>query len=600
MYNLIKQLFSQLTFIQRKKFFGLQILVIFMAMLELVGIASIAPFMAVVSDPEIIKRNEVLIFFYKLSEADNSREFLYILGFVVLFFLILSSLVSIITTWRLALFGSHIGTEISGQLYRHYMAQDWMYHTQSSSAQLTKQVATESARVAQGVIEPLMQMNSRLVVAIVISIGIIWFNPLVAIFGVLLFGSAYFILFKIVRTKLKRNGRIISKVMTERFRLLNEGFGGIKDILLYARSYSFITKFETASAAYARARGANIAIMLTPRYLIELIAFGSIISLILYLLNSNDQDISLILPTLSVYALAALKLLPALQQIYSGFAQVRGNMGAYESIMGDLLESQHPVFASQTVINGNKGKLTFNDEILLKDIEFSYTREHQIINKLNIRIPCKSIVGFVGPSGGGKSTVIDLILGLVEPSEGSLLVDNNIISGANKRLWQDLIGFVPQSIFLSEGTIAENVAFGIPEDEIDYQKVLSALKLAHMDIFVESLEHNIHTKVGERGVKLSGGQRQRIGIARALYNDPDVLVFDEATSALDGVTEKLIMEAIHSFTGKKTIILIAHRLQTIEKCDIIFYLDQGCLLEQGTYNDLMIKNSHFRGMTNNG
>ena len=216
---------------------------------------------------------------------------------------------------------------------------------------------------------------------------------------------------------------------------------------------------------------------------------------------------------------------------------------------------------------------------------------------MNLRIACNSTIAFVGPSGAGKSTVIDLILGLVDPDEGKLLVDNNEVTGGTKSLWQNSIGLVPQTIFLSEGSIAENIAFGIAQEDIDYQLVWNALKLAQMDKFVEKLEKGMNTSVGERGVKLSGGQIQRLGIARALYNDPDILVFDEATSALDGITEKLIMEAIHTFTGKKTIIIIAHRLQTIEKCDTIYYLDQGCLVDQGTYRELNSRNSYFRKMS---
>ena len=211
-----------------------------------------------------------------------------------------------------------------------------------------------------------------------------------------------------------------------------------------------------------------------------------------------------------------------------------------------------------------------------------------------MNIPAKNVIGIVGPSGSGKSTLIDILIGLIEPDEGQLIIDGTTINKQSCRSWQNTIGFVAQSIFLSEGTIAENVAFGLPKEQINLEQVQKALQLAHLSDFINSLEQNLHTKVGERGVQLSGGQRQRIGIARALYNEAQVLVFDEATSSLDGVTEKMIMESIHNFSGQKTIILIAHRLKTVQKCDQLFYIDNGKIIDQGTYQELIKNNKNFK------
>ncbi|MBO1922996.1 ABC transporter ATP-binding protein [Thiomicrorhabdus sp. 6S3-12] len=599
MIKLIKELFSLLTPGQRRRFYVLQILVVLMAIFELVGIASIAPFMAIVSDPAVIESNHFLNQLYFLTGFTEYSEFLFFIGVLVLSTLILAAFVSMFTIWRLSLFGTKVGTEIADRLYAHYLHQDWLFHASGSSAQLTKQVATEAVRVTEGVIQPLVQMNAKIILSIMISAAIILYNPIVALTGLVIFAIAYVLLFKIVRKKLQKNGSLISSVMTHRYRLMNEGFGGIKDVLLLGRNSDFINRFEKSGQTFALARGSNLAISQVPRYLIELIAFGSIIGLVLSLLTFNSQDISVVLPILSVYALAGFKLLPALQQIYSSLSLVKGNISSFESIREDLQASQKQYESTNKLICNStpQERLSVNQRISLEKVTFTYPGKHRpAVDALTLDIAANSIVGVVGPSGSGKSTVIDILLGLIDPQKGLLLVDDVPITKENRRAWQNIIGFVPQSIFLSEGSIAENVAFGIPEKEIDLKQVGEALKLAHLDELVQTLENGVHTKVGERGVQLSGGQRQRIGIARALYHEADVLVFDEATSALDGITEKMIMDAIHDFGGRKTIIMIAHRLKTVQKCDQIYMIEQGKVSAQGSYEQLLNSNELFKKM----
>jgi HlyD family secretion protein len=327
----------------------------------------------------------------------------------------------------------------------------------------------------------------------------------------------------------------------------------------------------------------------------ELIAFGSMISLVLYLLFSHDGNLGLILPILSVYALVAIKLLPAFQQIYVGVAGVRANLPAFESLQQDLNDS---VQTQLSTLTPKQSYLHPKQEILIENVTFNYPgKKESAINEVNMLIPINSVIGIVGPSGSGKSTLIDILLGLIEPQQGQLKIDGLVINDQNRRSWQNNIGFVAQSIFLSEGTISENVAFGIPQHQIDTGRVQNALKLAHLDELISSFEDGVLTKVGERGVKLSGGQRQRIGIARALYHNAEILIFDEATSSLDGITEKMIMDAIHDFSGQKTIILIAHRLKTIQQCDQIFFIDKGRLVDKGTYQELIKSNKHFKNMS---
>ncbi|MFW3355554.1 ABC transporter ATP-binding protein [Aliarcobacter butzleri] len=595
MLKVIKELFALLTPAQRKRFFILQILVIFMTFGEILGIASIAPFMALVSDIDILQRDNILTMFYQQTGFIDPYNFVFFLGVCVIVFLTLASILSMLTTWKLLMFSSSVGTEIADRLYSYYLKQPWLFHANGSSAQLTKQVSSESIRVTDSIITPLMVMNAKLVFSIVLSIIMFIYNPIVALAGIVIFSLAYLILYKIVKKRLQENGRNISTLSTERFGLMNEGFGGIKDILLLGKSEYFVNRFTKSSVKFAYARGNSMVLGQVPKFFIELLAFASMLSLVLYLLIANKNNLTMILPILSVYALTGFKLLPAFQQIYSSISSIKANIAAFEAIRDDLVATKK--LSNNIEQIEIKDKIIPNESIELKDVSFIYPNKNiKALDCINMSIKANSIVGIVGHSGSGKSTAIDILLGLISPQKGQLKVDGKTITEINLRTWQNSIGFVPQSIFISECTIAQNVAFGISEENIDINKVKQALKLAHLEELVNDMPNGIDTKVGERGVQLSGGQRQRIGIARALYNDASLLVFDEATSALDGITEKMIMQAIHDFTGKKTIVMIAHRLKTVEKCDIIYFMEKGKVVDSGTYIELVEKNHKFRKM----
>lgn len=596
MLYLAKELFSLLTPNQRRRYLYLQIMVFFMAIMELLGIASIAPFMALVADVQLLETNTTLKKIYLASGVESHEKFLFLTGSIVLIMLSTASILSIITTWRLSLFALSVGTEIGDRLYRYYLNKDWLFHASGSSAQLTKQIATEALRVTNFIILPLIQMNARLVLALFIIVGIFIYNPLIAIIGVTLFICGYVVIYKVIRKRIARYGQHVSITSTDRFRLMNEGFGGIKDILLYNRSQDFVDQFEMSGKILSHAQGVNTALSQVPRYLMELLAFGALITLVLVLLITNNGTLSQVLPVLAIYALAGFKLLPALQQIYASVTTVRGNIAAFEAIKTDLLASF--ISEAQSKVDLPSVDFKYIKKIKLDNISFTYPgKTSPALNNIKIEIPVNATVGLVGESGSGKSTLIDILLGLIEPSHGALILDDKIIDGSNKNAWQQRIGFVPQSIFLSEGSIAENIAFGLNKKDIDLEKVQQAVKYSHLESLVNSLPQGLNTKVGERGIQLSGGQRQRIGIARALYNQADVLVFDEATSALDGITEKVIMDAIQELSGQKTIVMIAHRLKTVQKCDVIYFMEQGKVVDQGTYQQLIDRNPKFKKMT---
>lgn len=594
MYKLIKNLFNLLSINQRKRFYILQFLVIVMSVFEILGVASIIPFMALVGDIGQLEQNTLFAKIYIESGVASESQFVFFIGLCVLGLLFISMIISIFTTWGLSMFANKIGTEIADRLYRYYLQKEWLFHASGSSAQLTKKIATETMRVTGAILVPLMQMNSKVVLSLLMSLSIFFYDPKVALIGLSIFAISYFFLFKGVRNRLNKNGTAISEVNEERFRLMNEGFGGIKDLLLMGRDADFINRFNRSGKTLAYSQGTNAALAQAPRYFVELLAFGSMILLILYLIASHNGNLGMILPILSVYAIGIIKLLPAFQQIYSSIAIIKANIPAFESIKEDLHNSLHKESKSQKF---KENYIRPKHSISLQNITFTYpNKEEPALNKLDMFIPSNSVIGIVGPSGSGKSTLIDVLLCLIEPDNGHLKIDDEIINHQNRRSWQNVIGFVAQNIFLSEGTIAENVAFGIPKSQINFNQVQNVLKLAHLSDFISTLDQGVHTKVGERGVQLSGGQRQRIGIARALYNNAEVLVFDEATSSLDGITEKMIMEAIHDFSGKKSIILIAHRLKTVKKCDKIFFIDKGRVADHGTYQELIESNKHFKDM----
>ena len=595
MFKLIMQFFALLSKSQRKRFYALQILVVVMAFTEIVGVASIIPFMALVGDMNQLQQDTIIAQVYQLSGITSESQFVFLLGVGVLIILFFSAIISMFTLWRLSMFANVIGSEIADRLFTHYLNQRWLFHSTGSSAQLTKKIAIETRRVTDNLLTPLMLMNARVVFILLMTISIFFFDPIIAIAGFSFFGVAYFILYRVVRKRLERNGINISDISEQRFRLMNEGFGGIKDILLLGRASDFITRFNKTGVILANSMGSNVGLSLVPRYFIELLAFGSMIGLILYLIATYEGNLGTILPILSVYALASAKLLPAFQMVYASVSNIKGNISALESIQQDIIDSMQSESVSSKP--EEKNYIHPKQQISLEDITFTYPGKKELtLNHINMTIPANSVIGIVGPSGSGKSTLIDILLGLISPQQGQLKIDSTIINDQNCRHWQNTIGFVAQSIFLSEGTIAENVAFGISRDKINQEKVQQAIKLAHLDEFLQSLDQGIHTKVGERGVQLSGGQRQRIGIARALYHEAEVIIFDEATSSLDGITERMIMEAIDNFIGKKTIVMIAHRLKTVQNCDQIFFIDKGQVVDQGTFKELIETNKYFKKM----
>lgn len=598
MFVLIRELYDVLTRSQLKRLLVLQLLMAIMAFAEVGSVAAIGMFMAVVANENVLGQTHFIGRIYQMTGLGNPAEFIYLVGVIALILLAATALVSMLTVWRAARFSARVGQEIADSLYRYYMHQPWLFHAAGSSAELTKKIAAESYIVSAQIIYPLMQINAKGILTLFMIVGLLILNPWVVLIALVIFGCAYAVLYRMIRQRLVRNGRRISELATRRYKLMAEGFGGIKDVLLLGRQTDFVRRFQASGTKLSRSLSANDALAMAPKNFMDMISFSSVILLVLYLTKNYEGDLASILPVLALYALAGFKVLPGFQQIYHAVATIKASSPAFDSIKDDLKKS-HAAEQSAAHSQTENGQITsFTQAIELRDITFTYPAKLQpALKSVNVRIPANQSVGFAGTTGSGKSTLIDLVMGLLPPDSGQILIDGVPLTPANTRSWQDMIGLVSQSIFLSDASIKENVAFGIPLEKIDTDRVREVLALAHLEEFVAELPDGIESRVGERGVQLSGGQRQRIGIARSLYHNPEVLVFDEATSALDGITEKSIMQAINHFAGRKTIILIAHRFTTIQKCDVIYFMEKGRIVDHGTYKELMERNALFRDMS---
>lgn len=594
MIRLAKDILSILSEEQRKKFYSMQLLVVLSAIAEVLSVAVVGPFIALASNINIIETNKLLNNAYIGSNVETPTQFIILIGILVFIFLCVSTSLSVITIRSLSFFAAKTGAEIGDILYSSYLKKDYLFHTEINSSKLVKQIATEVSRVTDNILQPFVQINARLLAVSFISILIFLYDPIISLSGILVFACVYYVLFVFVRKKLLVNGINISKVSQKRFLLMNEGFGSIKDVIILNRQEDFIRQFKESGVVFSEAYGSSNTLYNIPRYIMEFIVYSGMVVLIISLLYFSEGDITKTISTLAVFGVAAFKLLPSFQQIYSSLAQIRSNLSALSEIKNDVVEAR---MQNQFIRNENFSIEYSNDNLFLENISFRYPgNKSNTIDKINIKIPKQGVVGIVGSSGAGKSTLLDILLGLLTPNNGKFLCGNNEINFKNIKQWQKKIGYVPQNIFLKDGNIIENIAFGLSVCQIDIAKVNRAIDLAQLGDWIKDLPNGVFTKIGEKGVQISGGQKQRIGIARALYNDIDYLFFDEATSALDGRTEALIMAAIDKLSDSKTIVMIAHRLNTVKNCDIIYILDKGKVVDSGHFDYLIRNNSKFREM----
>jgi ABC-type multidrug transport system fused ATPase/permease subunit len=573
---------------ERKRAGLLLLMIIIMALLDMIGVAIILPFMAVLTNPDLIETNDALNIMFKASSifgVENNQQFLFALGFLLFAFLIISLIFKALTTYAQVRFVQMRNFSITKKLVEGYLHQPYTWFLSHNSAELGKTILSEVGNVVTNGIGPLMEVIAKGMVATALIILLIIVDPKLALMVGFFLSVAYSLIFYFTRNYLNFLGKNNLKNNELRFKSISEAFGAIKEVKVEGLEQSYIKLFSKPAQAYHRNTASSQLVGQLPRFFLEAIAFGGILLIILYIISKSGSFNSAI-PIISLYVLAGYRMLPALQQIYAALSQL--------TFVGPSIDKLHDDFKNLKLININQDQsvLPLNKTINLKNINYNYPNTSRTALKdINLIISAKSTIGFVGTTGSGKTTIVDIILGLLEAQKGTLEVDGKTITRQNSRSWQRSIGYVPQHIYLSDDTIAANIAFGVEPKDIDQEAVEKVCKIANLHNFViDELPKQYQTTTGERGVRLSGGQRQRIGIARALYHNPKVLILDEATSALDNKTEKVVMDAVNNLNKEITIILIAHRLDTVKNCDVIFKLEKGQLVGQGTYEELNINN----------
>lgn len=564
---------------ERTKMIFLFMMMIIMAILEMIELASIMPFLSVLGEPQVIKTNPYLFAAYSYFGFKSSNSFLVALGLLTLALLVIATAVKSLTKYSLYRFSNMRRNSIGARLLRKYLSQPYLYFLNRNTSELSKTILSEVDQVVSFSIESSLSLLVYGAVSLAMLGLIVMVNPLfaLAIFGV--FGAFYSIVYLLSHRLLAYTGNLRISANTARYKTSSEVLGGIKDLKVLGRENAYIREFEHASVLYSKCLSTAQIISEVPQHMLELLAFGLVLLILLYVMIFQGVVLGAMLPVIGLYVLGILRLKPSINQIYVALTRMRVGAPILEQLVKEFSGKS---ITPEYVGDEDKKRLRYTKDMVFENVSFKYPgASSQTISDISLRILANTTVGVVGPTGAGKTTLIDLILGLLPVNSGRILIDGIELCTDNTRSWQNNIGYVPQSIFLADDTVSKNIAFGVPDKQCDQNAIEQACRMAQIHDFIMTLPKGYNTVIGERGVRLSGGQRQRLGIARALYHDPDLLVLDEATNALDSATEAEVMSAINKMCGKKTIIMIAHRTNTVQNCEQIVALNNGRIVEEG-------------------
>lgn len=561
------------------------------AIVETVGIASILPFVSLVADPEAAMQSSFLATLYSIFGFESVRSFLLALGSFALLSIIVSNVIIVATTYLLQRFAMRQKHLMQVRLVARNLGRPYEEFLDLHSSELQEDVLNEANEVVEGVLAPFIALMARAFSVVFLLVLLLIADPALALLTGAIFGIAYGSIYRSVQSWLARIGDRRHAADKARFRTVGEIYAGIKDIKATGREQIYLRAFEHAAEQQAMLTVKLNAINLIPKAGLEVIAFGSIVGIVIFLVAA-ERATSSVMSTLTLYAFASYRILPAFQNMVESLNRIRFSLPSLDVMEAGLSRTTQSVhtFAVPTP-RGMERELRF------EGVSYEYPgAESRALRSVDLNIPNGTTTAIVGKTGSGKSTIVDLTLGLLRPTEGHIIVDEEALQGTRLRSWRAAIGYVPQSTFLTSDSIAANIAFGVPPEQVDMGAVKKAAKTAQASDFIDALPQRYETKIGERGIKISGGQRQRIGIARALYRNPDLLVFDEATSALDLVTERAVFDALRSLASK-TIIVVTHRLRTIAAFDQIVLLESGRIVARGTYESLVESNPQFGLMT---
>ena len=566
--KLLKSLWTFQTDRRKKQFWLLLVLTILAAMLEVVSLGAVLPFLGILIDPEKIYIMQEVQPLIQLANITNPTELILPVTIIFIVVVLIAAAVRLVLLYAITKFSFAVGADLSIGIYRRTLYQNYSVHVSRNSSEIINGIITKTNSVIHGVVSPILTLITSVVLIFGIMTALFFINTEVALSAFFGFGLLYSSIILYTKKRLKQNGECIAEESTRVVKSLQEGLGGIRDVIIDNNQEFYCRLYRESDLPLRRASGDNQFISSSPRYIMEAVGM-SLIAILAYAMTQDSKGLEVV-PVLGALALGAQRLLPALQQAYSSYSTFIGSIPSFKDAMKLLMQPLPKV-------NDNKNidHIKFDKSLYLKNIEFRHSDSLPYVLKgIDLKIKKGSCVGFIGVTGSGKSTLLDIVMRLLTPTSGKLLVDSLIINEGNKKFWQAHISHVPQTVYLSDASIEENIAFGISKKLIDRDRVRSAAKKAQISNLIDGWKDGYETTVGERGVKLSGGQRQRIGIARALYKKSTVLIFDEATSALDSQTEKKIMNTIKSLDSELTILIIAHRISTLKDCDQIIDLSE--------------------------
>lgn len=601
--EILKTLLDLLSLRHKKIFIFVIIVNIVNSIVCVFGIASIMPFVSLLANPSQIENNAKLRFLYELMGVADIKTFMLVLGLIILAIFLISNVFMALSQWVNIKFARGTSISLANNLMYRYVSHDYEYFLYRNSAELLKNIFTECLIIVGKIIQPGITLISKFILTITIIAFVAFVSPGVSLVIVVILGGLYGLIFYFMRMSLARASRRSVESAALKYKAANEIFGGIKDIKLLGKEDALLKQYYKNVRIFEKNQATIYLYQSMPKFVLESIAFGGMLGIVL-LLYAIKGDLSDILPIIAIYGFAAYRLMPSMEHVFRGLTSIKGSMKSLEIVHKDFIDVgndiRHIFKGDKDVLSKDILPLDFSKNIELKNISFKYRESKEgVIRDLSLVIDLNTTNAFVGTTGCGKTTIVDIILGLLKPQNGDILIDGQKINDDNVKNWQKNMGYVPQQIYLSDDTVIKNIAFGIDDDKIDMNAIAKAAKAANIhDFIINDMPDQYNTVVGERGVRLSGGQRQRIGIARALYHDPKVLVLDEATSALDNVTEHAVMKAIDKLAGKKTILMIAHRLSTVKKSDKIFLLNKGRVADQGKYADLLERNDIFKDIAN--
>lgn len=573
--QLLIRLWNHIATRRRLQFKLLLALMILVSFTEVISIGAVLPFLGALTAPDRIfeySATQPFIHALGLTSADQL-----LLPLTIIFSLaaIVAGSLRILLSWASIRLSFAAGADLGLEMYRRTLYQPYAVHIARNSSEVINGISTQVNVVIFYILMPTLTLISSVFMLLAVLGILLFIIPAVALAAFACFGLIYALIIRMARNRLKSYSQSIARESTNVIKSLQEGLGGMRDILLDGSQSSFYNIYRNSDQALRRAQGNNQFVSISPRYGME--ALGMLlIAILAYILAKQSNGISNAIPMLAALALGMQRLLPVLQQAYGAWSNILGGQVSVQGAL-ELLDQELPAYAERSVSN----PVSFQKKITLNHISFSYNPQtSKILKNISLTITKGSRVGFIGATGSGKSTLLDIIMALLQPTEGTLEVDDQQITAANHRAWQSHIAHVPQAIFLADSSVEENIAFGVPKDQIDFERVKQAAQQAQIADIIETWPLQYQTSVGERGIQLSGGQRQRIGIARALYKQADVIVFDEATSALDNETEQAVMDVIEGLSNQVTILIIAHRLTTIKNCTQIIEIGNGEIQQQ--------------------